>query len=42
LKERNIIVDYRPGAVRLSPYFYNNEEENQILVDAIVDVLKAR
>jgi kynureninase len=41
LKERNVIVDYRPGAVRLSPYFYNNEEENQILVDAIVDVLKA-
>jgi len=41
LKERNIIIDYRPGAVRLSPYFYNNEEENQILVDAIVDVLKA-
>jgi kynureninase len=42
LKERNVIIDYRPGAVRLSPYFYNNEEENQILVDAIVDVLKAR
>jgi kynureninase len=41
LKERNIIIDYRPGAVRLSPYFYNHEEENQILVDAIVDVLKA-
>jgi kynureninase len=42
LQERNVIVDYRPGAVRLSPYFYNSEEENQILVDAIVEVLKAR
>lgn len=40
LKDRHIIIDYRPGAVRLSPYFYNSEEENQILVDAIVDVLK--
>jgi selenocysteine lyase/cysteine desulfurase len=39
LKERHVIIDYRPGAVRLSPYFYNSEEENQILVDAIVDVL---
>ena len=40
LKDRNVIIDYRPGAVRLSPYFYNTVEENQILVDAIVDVLK--
>jgi kynureninase len=40
LKDRHVIIDYRPGAVRLSPYFYNSEEENQILVDAIVDVLK--
>ncbi|MBX2998455.1 MAG: aminotransferase class V-fold PLP-dependent enzyme [Caldilineaceae bacterium] len=40
LKDRHVIIDYRPGAVRLSPYFYNSEEENQILVDAIVDVLR--
>lgn len=40
LKERHVIVDYRPGALRLSPYFYNSEAENQILVDAIVDALK--
>jgi kynureninase len=40
LKDRHVIIDYRPGAVRLSPYFYNSEEENQILVDAIVDLLK--
>jgi selenocysteine lyase/cysteine desulfurase len=41
LKDRHMIIDYRPGALRLSPYFYNTEEENQILVDAIVDVLGA-
>ncbi len=41
LKERNVIIDYRPGAVRLSPYFYNTVEENQILVDALVDTLES-
>lgn len=40
LKARNIIIDYRPGLVRLSPYFYNTEEENQILVDALVDAAR--
>jgi kynureninase len=39
LKAQNIIIDYRPGIVRLSPYFYNTETENQILVDAILAVL---
>jgi len=39
LKERGIIIDYRPGALRLSPYFYNTEDENQMLVDGIVGVL---
>ncbi|RIK37931.1 MAG: hypothetical protein DCC55_22690 [Chloroflexi bacterium] len=39
LKARNIIIDYRPGLIRLSPYFYNTEEENQTLVDALVAVL---
>lgn len=39
LKERGIIIDYRPGALRLSPYFYNTEAENQALVDGIVEVL---
>lgn len=42
LKERNIIVDYRPGAVRLSPYFYNTEAENQLVVEALVDALAAQ
>jgi kynureninase len=39
LKAQNIIIDYRPGLVRLSPYFYNTEEENQRLVDALVAAL---
>jgi selenocysteine lyase/cysteine desulfurase len=39
LRASNIIIDYRPGVVRLSPYFYNTEEENQRLVDALVQIL---
>ncbi len=35
LAERGIIVDHRLGLVRLSPYFYNTEAEN----DAVVEVL---
>jgi kynureninase len=42
LTERGIIVDYRPGLVRVSPQFYNTVEENQLVVDAIADILRAR
>ena len=35
LAERGIIVDYRPGAVRISPYFYNTVDENERVLDAI-------
>jgi kynureninase len=35
LEERGVIVDYRPGFVRVSPHFYNTEEE----VDRCVEVL---
>jgi kynureninase len=35
LKRQNIIVDYRPGAVRISPYFYNSIEENEIVINAL-------
>jgi selenocysteine lyase/cysteine desulfurase len=35
LAERGIIVDHRPGFVRVSPHFYNTPEE----VDRCVDVL---
>lgn len=32
LAKRDIVVDHRPGAVRLSPYFYNSLED----IDAVV------
>ncbi len=35
LAERRIIVDHRPGVVRLSPYFYNTPAENLAVLDAI-------
>jgi selenocysteine lyase/cysteine desulfurase len=35
LAKRGIIVDHRPGFVRVSPHFYNTPEE----VDRCVDVL---
>jgi kynureninase len=42
LSARNIIVDHRPGLVRISPYFYNTVEENALIVDAIDEILRAR
>ncbi|MBF6613187.1 MAG: aminotransferase class V-fold PLP-dependent enzyme [Chloroflexi bacterium] len=35
LAEKRIIVDSRPGAVRVSPYFYNSIEENEALIEAL-------
>jgi selenocysteine lyase/cysteine desulfurase len=35
LAQENIIVDYRPGRVRVSPYFYNTEAEVERFVDAL-------
>ncbi len=32
LAEHDIIVDWRPGHVRISPHFYNNEEELALVV----------
>jgi kynureninase len=40
LADRRIIVDKRPGAVRISPYFYNTVEENEILVQALDEIIK--
>lgn len=37
LAEQGIIVDHRPGFVRVSPHFYNTEDE----VDACVEALRA-
>lgn len=42
LAERGIIVDKRPGAVRVSPYFYNTLEENQILVQALDEITRRK
>jgi len=40
LAGRGIIVDARPGVVRLSPYFYNTPEECARVVEAIADLEK--
>jgi selenocysteine lyase/cysteine desulfurase len=39
LAGRRIIVDKRPGAVRISPYFYNTFEENEIIVQALKKII---
>ncbi len=35
LAEQQIIVDHRPGHVRVSPYFYNTEDDHAALVAAL-------
>jgi len=42
LSEQGIIVDYRPGLLRISPNFYNSVEENQMIVAAIDQLLHKR
>ena len=41
LKEKRIIVDSRPGGVRISPYFYNNEHDISFVVNSLVGIRKA-
>jgi selenocysteine lyase/cysteine desulfurase len=41
LAKRDIIVDYRPGTVRISPYFYNTIEENRKVIETILEVLNS-
>lgn len=36
LAERNIIIDHRPGHVRVSPHFYNLESEIDLIVEELV------
>ena len=36
LAEHKIIVDARPGAIRVSPYFYNNEEDIEQVIESLV------
>jgi kynureninase len=41
LKSRQILCDYRPGAgIRLSPHFYNRDDECDFAVDAIEEILQ--
>jgi len=42
LSERGIIVDSRPGLLRISPHFYNTIEENAIVIEALADLLRKR
>ena len=43
LVARDILVDFRPKAgVRLSPHFYNREDEVDLALDAISEILAAR
>jgi kynureninase len=35
LAERGTIVDYRPGRVRVSPFFYNTPDENERIVQQL-------
>src|SRR5262249_52739287 len=41
LLARDILVDYRPMAgVRISPHFYNREEEGDFTLDQMEEILK--
>jgi kynureninase len=43
LVARNILVDYRPGAgIRLSPHFYNRDQEIDFALAQIEEVIKMR
>ena len=43
LIKRNILVDYRPNAgVRMSPHFYNKDEELEVAIRAVEEILSAR
>ncbi len=42
LLKRNIVIDSRPGLLRISPYFYNTIEENAIVIDALAEILEGR
>lgn len=40
LAEQKIIVDYRPGHVRVSPFFYNTPDENAIIIDHLARLIR--
>jgi kynureninase len=42
LKSRDILCDYRPGAgIRLSPHFYNQDEELEAAIAAIAEIRRS-
>lgn len=40
LAEQKIIVDYRPGHVRVSPYFYNTLDEQELIIAQLARLLQ--
>lgn len=41
MMKRDFILDFRPGAVRFSPYFYNTTDDIQSAVEAMVEIRNA-
>ena len=41
LMKRDFILDFRPGAIRLSPYFYNTPDEIRAVVAAMTEIRNA-
>jgi kynureninase len=43
LSERNMLVDYRPGAgIRIGPHFFNTEEELETIMAEIKDIIETK
>ena len=42
LSERGIVVDFRPGLLRISPSFYNTVDENDRVIGALEELLAQR
>jgi len=43
LNDRDIVVDYRPGAgIRIAPHFYNTEDECRSALEAIDEILETK
>ena len=42
LKAERIVVDYRPGHVRVSPYFYNTVDEHALLIERLRTLIRAQ
>jgi kynureninase len=43
LTNRNILVDYRPGAgIRIGPHFFNTDEELETIMGEIKDIMDTK